>query len=1517
MAGSDPLLKQLELARRDLLELSTQNRLLHTERDQARGLSLEVKDELSEEVYRILVTENRPMRFEQGVEVEATLEAEEPAAVEEESDEPAEEEATEEEKPKPGRKKAASKTAATPKPPAAKKRVTRKKAAPAKPAATTPSRADDPNRYIDNILHTELDGEELDRRLMGLNTDATATFQDLGINILYLCLGFLKWFDPTKPDVPRYAPLIMIPVQLQRTSAGKRFNLVYSGDDIVTNLTLRIRLKMEGGISLPEVPDGEDLSPSAYFSEVERAITAQKGWEVLGNDMVLWFYSFSKLLMYRDLDPTTWPTEYRLEDRPLIRGLLQDGFSAVAPLVTENQSIDSVLDPVQTVHIIDSDSSQSLVVEEVTRGRSLIIQGPPGTGKSQTITNLIASAVKSGKTILFVAEKMAALEVVKRRLDNIGLGDMCLELHSEKASKRVVLQEMDRTLRQGKPIRQTELPEVIQALKSTRDQLNQHATLLHSPQASSGMTPYQVVTDMLELRMTLGTIPDFQMGGVEKWSAEQSKQYADQVKDYTASINALNSPPDKHPWRGSNLDKVLPMDLERMVARVPEVSAKLEPMWTTARTLAQRLGDDPPTTLGQIGRQLRTLRAILNAPPLDPQAHNNPVWNDQRNSLKDLGEHCRAILRAREKLATVITDTAWETDVAQARIDYARRGKSWFRMLFPSYRRARRLLRKLLVGKQPRKYAERQEILDLLHGYQKGIKELTDANEIGSRTFGRFWLGKKSDWKQIEAIERWDADTAAADTSPRFRGMLGLIEKPEALAQFADKLEAEFTAFLTDLSGLCTSFQFDLPSAFLNHEPAPRANSTACDAALQKLRSAGNESLIDLRDRLKSWNGEPERLQHWRNYVNQRARVMAIGDGTFLDKAEKARIAPENLSTALTFAHREAIFRQMLRDQPALASFNGDRHQRLIDEFATVDQKRMLLARNEVAEYAYASISKRRGPGMKEAIDLLRQEMQKKRRHLPLRQLLNKAGKAIQAVKPVFMMSPLSVAQFLEPGALDFDLMLIDEASQVRPVEALGAAARCRQMIVVGDEKQMPPTQFFGVTVGDIQLDDGETVNMAAGDVESILGLAMARNVPQRMLRWHYRSKHHTLIAVSNREFYDNQLYVVPSPELTGELGIKYHPIKDGKFIDRVNPIEARIVAEAVMAHARKHPDWTLGIGTFSVTQRDLILKEVEKARQANPDLESFFDPNAPDPFFVKNLENIQGDERDVIFVSVGYGPDEKGKVSLNFGPVSSVGGERRLNVLMTRAKRRCDIFSSMKPEDIDLTRATGKGPAVLRAFLQYAQQGEAGSRPTASTESGDRFTELIRKQLIDKGYDVRTRVGVAGIFIDLAVVDPDDKSRFLIGIECDGLSYATGRTCRDRERLRQQVLQAQGWEIHRIWCLDWFQRPAEQLQKLINAIEVVRRRKGKPVPTGVPPLPNVSTIEREPTGTDPLTASVSEVEPEIPGISPGPAHESVGAKVRDAITGVAADILSKTFKDLLEGKPEEKPTEKPKGRKK
>jgi very-short-patch-repair endonuclease len=617
-------------------------------------------------------------------------------------------------------------------------------------------------------------------------------------------------------------------------------------------------------------------------------------------------------------------------------------------------------------------------------------------------------------------------------------------------------------------------------------------------------------------------------------------------------------------------------------------------------------------------------------------------------------------------------------------------------------------------------------------------------------------------------------------------------------------------------------------------------------------------------------------------------------------------------------ARFEKLCRVAFAAWPSLREFDGDGHDRLVEEFRDADEARLKLARLRALLRHHDELPKRvAGAG---GTGVLLSELERKRGHRSPRRLLRDAGTVVQAIKPIFMMSPLSVAQFLEPGGIDFDLLVVDEASQVQPVDAFGAFARSRQRVVVGDAKQLPPTRFFAkLTSNDEEeRDEEEEPAMAqAKDVESILGLCAARGMGESMLRWHYRSRHQSLIAVSNHEFYEGKLFVVPSPSLGSDArGLSLRLVRDAVY-DRgktsTNRVEARAVCAAVVEHARTRPEDSLGVAAFSMAQQRAILDELELVRRDHPELEDFLAAHPFEPFFVKNLENVQGDERDAIFLSVGYGPDATGKVVMNFGPLGGDGGERRLNVLISRAKSRCVVFSSIRADQIDLSRAKGRGVSAFKTFLQYAESGRLSTALPDAREEDSPFEVAVRRAIEPLGYEVHPQVGEAGFFVDLGVVDPDRPGRYLLGVECDGAAYHSSLSARDRDRLRQAILENHGWTIHRVWSVDWFQRPNRELEKIVAALEAAKaerldeeRRALEALPPPPRPVSQEEGVTRvnseaaaEPALAEPYVVAAfdvpRDVEPHLVDVATmaaivrrvvdieGPIHETeVVARVRD-----------------------------------
>ena len=556
-------------------------------------------------------------------------------------------------------------------------------------------------------------------------------------------------------------------------------------------------------------------------------------------------------------------------------------------------------------------------------------------------------------------------------------------------------------------------------------------------------------------------------------------------------------------------------------------------------------------------------------------------------------------------------------------------------------------------------------------------------------------------------------------------------------------------------------------------------------------------------------------------YLRQREAAEALGlDG--LLRLWDGRVLPCPLRAAFDRVFHHALARAAFARHPELDRFTGLGQQEARARFVALDSEAVALRRQCLADelgrlpLPVGIGSGRRGDFTDKSLVLL--EIGKQKRHIPIRQLLDRAGGAVQAMKPCFMMSPLSVAQYLKPGGLRFDLLVIDEASQMRPEDAVGAIARCGQIVVVGDPKQLPPTAFFAR--GDGGDDDDEADEEV--DAESILDLAQTVFRPMRRLRWHYRSRHGSLVAFSNREFYDGDLMVFPSPA-EAEPGQGVASVKvDGIYKARSNQAEVEAVCAAAVEHMRARPDRSLGIATMNGVQRDLIALEMDRLAATLPEVEDYRErwSGTLERFFVKNLENVQGDERDVIFISTVFGPPAPGaRVLQRFGPINGASGHRRLNVLFTRAKHHVRLFTSMTPEDITAGPDSPRGAQVLKAYLAYAQTGRLDAGIETGREADSDFEVFVRDRLRAAGYDAVPQVGVAGYFIDLAVRDPRSPATFLLGIECDGASYHSSRSARDRDILRQQVLEGLGWTIYRIWSTDWFRDPKGQTDKLLSFI--------------------------------------------------------------------------------------------------
>lgn len=1261
----------------------------------------------------------------------------------------------------------------------------------------------------DRVLQTKYKGDALEARLRSTAEDAMVYIEEQGINVLYLALGMLIWKDHA--DEERRAPILLVPVELERAGVKAKFTLKWSGEDVGDNLSLREMLKAQHNIDLGAFDDEGDSSVSTYIAAVAAKIGHLDGWKVEVDNVVLGFFSFAKFLMHKDLDPENWPETAKPYDHPIIAGVLADGFHDSGSPIPPDVKIDQIRPAGEAIEVLDADSSQAAVLYEVERGRNLVIQGPPGTGKSQVITNLISAAVVAGKKVLFVAEKMAALEVVKRRMDAIGVGDCALELHSHKTRRREVIDELRRVLDLGQPVLDG-LSDSVAELRESRDRLNSYCKAVSTPVGHSGKSPFQLMGLVLAIDER-GPVPKLDFQAMKDWTADELTGRVAIVRELQLIIQKIGLP-SRHPLYGVELTVVLPSDPQRIEEEVRAAESAVADSLRLSGQLAEMLALSPAAHIGDIECLIVTAEAAGQAPNRTSEtAVTDDAWFKDavrvHRLIKTIDELAAVHHRFDEQLIT----QAWNQDVLAARKAYAAYGQRLFRMLNGEFRRARVQVLGLCRLAPPATNRERLLLLDAIMKAQELTKTYEGLSNLGAKLFGALWQGLESTAKDMALVAGWLKATHEEVRASRLPNeVLIILGRGRPIASEVTALAAQTKAAI---------------------ERAKSSVAVALGSLKVNAAKVSNLPLAALLQTLKQWRENVSKLVEYSSYCVLAKTCRERGVAEILKVADTWDQAGQRLEDCLRKTWLGGWLETAFAKQPEIAHFERTNHDDLVARFRKAENLAFSYHRARVCLHHWQSLPTASG-GFGQ-LGVLRREVEKKSKHLPIRKLLTIAPGAVQSVKPVFMMSPMSVATYLTPVGPTFDIVVFDEASQVRPVDAFGALMRAKQVVVVGDSKQMPPTNFFSKA---IDLDgDPDEYDDSAATVESILGLLKSRGVPERMLQWHYRSRHPSLIAVSNAEFYDQQLVVTPSPdEITspGGAGLLYHHLPETAYdrgVSRTNVGEAKSVAEAVMRHARDHADKTLGVVAFSVAQKRAIEDEITKIRREDRTVDGFFLSHPTEPFFVKNLENVQGDERDVIFISIGYGKTVEGYLAMNFGPLSASGGERRLNVLISRARYRCEVFTNLTADDLDLERTRSIGVKSLRNFLRYAKDRRLDNVTVEPEDAFDSdFEEMVAVALRRAGYTVKSQVGTAGFRIDLGVLDDRQPGKYILGIECDGASYHSARWARDRDRLRQAVLQNMGWSIHRIWSTSWFRDRDRELRRLIEAVEQAKAGAAAPV---------------------------------------------------------------------------------------
>lgn len=1220
------------------------------------------------------------------------------------------------------------------------------------------------------IVRSHADAAQLAEVSASLIRKANVTLEEAGANTLCLAIGFLKW---KKEGGEKLAPLVLLPVTLQK-NRRRGFTLTCD-EDFSVNTTLLEFLKREFDIDLRGVED-EKLSVGEILSLFGAGTAEMKGWEVT-DDVYIAQFTFARYAMWSDVKNNI----EIYKKNPLIASLLA-GASRLPARKTGARREDDI-PPCEIVAPLPCDSSQFEAVAESAAGTTFVLHGPPGTGKSQTITNMIANAVNAGKRVLFVAEKQAALSVVKKRLNEIGIGNFCLEFTSGKpADKSALISSLQKTLDLAGTSCESAFAEEGEKQLKLREALARPYAALHKKR-SLGPSVYEGILYYFRNRKA-PELMNIESTFYDSLSKEKLQKCEDMLMRAQAAAKECGGV-YRSPFENVNITEFSEQIKDSVLCAAEVLLAELKHfrnyMGLFLETFGQKLSNFTPKKAenfvriveilasGELGGFFscdeKQMHAFFNASLAYDRALT--LWYKRFDSLPDL-----------EK--------------------------------FPEKLRAE-------LEKWDENYRSSRDVLAAIRRINKCGKTPLSVKEEAE------WVKRACDLADAERKIRQNTPLSAAFTS--FTGA------------FNEKKRDAFMQPLYALHDLCARVFMDYNSGAFNSvchriaggsaKPlikgilaAAKAFNAAKSSFLKVTKAS--ETLFEDEDIFDCYTSRcgalidnADMLAGWCAYKKTAKELSSMGLSFVTSALESGAISGDKILSSF----RKNVYRNFVQTNiPAdeeLSGFSAGAMDENSAKFATASE---LFAAESKAEIRRNLIS--RLPSSDTEGPLALELMAFKRRtsgnlkKLNVREFFAEIPQLLRVCAPCMMMSPSAVSQYLAAQPDLFDLLIFDEASQIPTCEAVPALARAQSAVIVGDPNQLPPTTFF-MALGQ------EEEEPEAEDLDSVLDDCLALGIPQRHLRWHYRSEHESLIAFSNIMYYSGRLCTFPSPDAM-DSRVKFRYIEHGVYdrgFSKCNKLEAEAVVAEVVRRLRdeKLRRKSIGIVTFSTPQQNYIEKLLSKALAEKGLEEAAYERE--EPLFVKNLENVQGDERDVIIFSVCYGPDRAGRISLNFGPLNQYGGWRRLNVAVSRARTDMLIFSSMRYSVIDLSRTNSRGVAGLKAFLEFAEKGRT-SIAVKSDEmilNREGIGKFVAEELSAYGYECRCDVGVSDFKIDVAVIDPKNRHNFVLAVLCDGKSDFS---VKDRNVMQVQTLKRCNWNVTRLYAINFFNNPKREIKKIKELLD-------------------------------------------------------------------------------------------------
>ena len=1271
-------------------------------------------------------------------------------------------------------------------------------------------------KHKDRNLQTILTPELLDKKMTGTKRLTMQSLNEKGIETLFLAIGFVEWFESPRSEIPILSPLLLLPVDLNeiKKSKGSEFQITGGNSDLQINIAIKAKFEKDFGIKLKDVE--EEDTPETYFEDFEKSIQQRKKWS-LKRFITLGHFPFAKMAMYYDLDPSKW-------DELGSQKNLQDIFSGSGEsegLLAEEYDVDeeNYFSKVPLL-LNQADSSQFSTIIDVMNEKNIALQGPPGTGKSQTITNIIGASLAKGEKVLFLADKKAALDVVYKKLREAGLGEFCLRIANAgpKAKAEVLNGIKTRVELKTKGTSSRDLKSEINKEKIVRNKLVTYKRILTTNYGQSQKSVYEIfgliTKNKKHQKKIYNEIFEDKKNNfsskVEEVSPDRVNiivENLDKIEEQSKKFRSKYKKIKDHPWHGFAADRLNPYEKKELIKNLNKLNGLFEKLLNEMQSLQKYKNIKE---VGEITTSENVKKFIEKFKDID---HIDETLDKLKNisSLNDI-----------EKLDnfTSKVKTFWEMQDSENNINKIFHSKNinfkkalqikkiiggsgLLSILSSEFRDAKKEYLRMVKSKTYKKKTALKNIEELLvyknilPQFKKNKEEIENDNKI-KRLLKKDFKDVNTDLKIVEEIKKSLTLFEKAFSKKTVKEFLKNQIWLKNIIENADKLNKVYE----DVVDVYDNIKDHIDENFFEKGFYPTP-------------------VIELTKKFKKL--DIKLLDDWISFLSVRKDNSSF-ENIILNCFDNNELKYQNLSGIFKALYYNSLLKKVYEDYPELSEYDGEKLSSMQKEFKEIDdlifhkKKEQLI--NKLNKSNWTSGVSRGATKNLTEFGLIDRILNQKKPRISLRHLIKKSSVALSEMKPCFMMSPIVLAELVSQQENLFDLLIVDEASQMRTEDAIGGLARSAQCVIVGDPEQLPPTDFFDA--GFEQDEEDDIVE------ESVLDLALSRFKPKRMLKWHYRSRNDKLINFSNHHFYGKQLIIPPTP--TFKKAIHYNFVKS-QYTGQINSQESEAIIngleEFMKQNIRKNENDKKAMSCLAVTmnksQQELIQDTIRYRANSNKVIEDYIASwqNTLEKFDVKNLESVQGDERDCIFISTLFGPNENGRVLQRFGPINIKDkGHRRLNVLFTRAKKEIQLYTSLNPNDI-LTTDAPRGRVVFKNYIEYAktEKLDIGDVSEAKEPMSD-FQIFVKEGLDKMGYQVDYEVGVSGFYIDLGVKHKSFPDGYVLGVECDGRAYHSSKSQRDNDILRQSVLEDLGWKIYRVWSTDWFYNPQKELNKLDRFIK-------------------------------------------------------------------------------------------------